>query len=424
MNVSNRAGSTLVTEIKKAKAILKGINWDFYPKSKPVSHVTSPFDCRKYHWFPATFIPEIPFTLIEVLTLPRAVVYDPFGGIGTTYFQALTLARRPLTTEVNSVAVEYMKCLFLLFNPSISLDKVQQSIKNAIADFDPAKNYVVESPTSILVDRLKPWYSEKTMNELSFLFIKEAACTDKIMKAAMRIGASAILKIASSQNRGWGCIADNVLPKKDQIKDKEALITFASHVGRLIRDVSNHLQHVPLDYPDLYAQTATQETIVHTDVRDYNDIKDESVDLVVTSPPYPNMTDYVTSQRLSYYFMGMDLSQSNDFADLKSEIGARSRRTRRDALERYLADMQKANENVARRIKLGGYACYVMPGFDRDSENNKARAVIIQSVMSDMDSYNLSLEDSYERVLPARRRSHNAHWAKLERETIFLFRKV
>jgi len=424
MNVNSKAGSTLVTEIKKAKSILKGINWNFYPKSKPVSHTTSPFDCRKYHWFPATFVPEIPFTLIEVLTLPQAVVYDPFGGIGTTYFQALTLARRPFTTEINSVSVEYMRCLFSLFNPSLSLGELRKSIDNAMADFDPTENYVAEVPENVLVDKLRPWYSDRTMNQLSFLFTKEAACRDNVARATMRMGISAILKITSSQDRGWGCIADNVLPKQNKIKDKEALTIFTRHVHKLIDDVSNHLKYVPSDYGVVYAKIANEHTIFHADVRNCNEIEDESVDLVVTSPPYPNMTDYGTSQRLSYYFMGMDLLDPNPFMDLRSEIGARSRRTRKDALERYLVDMQKANESIARKLRFGGYACYVMPGFDKDSENNKNRAVVIQRVMSDVDRYNLSLEDRYERVLPSRRRSHNVHWAKLERETIFLFRKV
>ena len=55
-------------------------------------------------------------------------------------------------------------------------------------------------------------------------------------------------------------------------------------------------------------------------------VPDNSVDLVITSPPYPNMTDYVTSQRLSYYFLGLGLADKSRLKDLDLEIGPRIRR--------------------------------------------------------------------------------------------------
>ena len=209
-----------VKDFSTAKAILKNINWNFYQKGTFSPYEIRPFNCRKYHWYPATFVPEIPFTLIEVLTLPGAVVYDPFAGIGTTYFQALLLGRKPLATEICRVAIKYMHSLFILFNPKINFDNLRENIKKMLKDFNPSSNYISDVPKNTLINNLKPWYSEKTLNQLSFLFIKEASCSDKTTRAAMRIFISAILKTVSSQDRGWGCIADNVLPKKEQIKDK------------------------------------------------------------------------------------------------------------------------------------------------------------------------------------------------------------
>ena len=77
--VNSIKGDLLVNDLPKVKAILKNINWNFYQKSTFSSYETRPFKCSTYHWLPATFVPEIPFTLIEVLTLPNAIVYDPFS---------------------------------------------------------------------------------------------------------------------------------------------------------------------------------------------------------------------------------------------------------------------------------------------------------------------------------------------------------
>ncbi len=417
-NVNRGREKLLVNDIHKAKTILKNINWNFYQRSTFSPHEVHPLNCRRHHWYPATFVPEIPFTLIEVLTLPNAVVYDPFAGIGTTYFQALLLNRKPIATEICSVAVEYMRSLFILFNPEITFDRLKWDFKEMRKDFNPRKDYTSNVPKNVLIDKLRPWYSEYTLKQLSFLFIKEASCSDKAMKAAMQISISAILKTVSSQDRGWGCIADNVLPKQKQVKDKDVFDLFNKQVNRLLKDISEYLKYVMYGYDSLYKELSEKQTIFHEDVRECKEIPNNFVDLVVTSPPYPNMTDYVTSQRLSYYFLGFDLTGR----DL--EIGARSRRARKDSIDRYLEVMQRANEVISQKIKSGGYACYVMPAFNMDNKNNSNRRRIVQKVLSSMDEYDLIKEEEYERILPTIRRSHNIKWASLEREKIYLFRKV
>ena len=423
-NANRETKNLLVKDINSAKAILKNINWNFYQTSAFSPHEVHPFNCRKHHWFPGTFVPEIPFTLIEALTLPNAMVYDPFAGIGTTYFQALLLNRKPLATEICRVAIEYMRSLFILFNPETNFGNLKDNFKEMLNDFNLHKDYISNVPNNVLIEKLKPWYSERTLNRLSFLFIKEADCRDEAMKASMRISISAILKTTSSQERGWGCIADNVLPKQKQIKDKEVFHLFNTHVNRLLDDVSEHLKSIMSGYNSLYKELSEKKTIFYDDVRECLSIPDNSVDLVVTSPPYPNMTDYVTSQRLSYYFLGFDLAENDSVKDRNLEIGARSKRSRRNSIDRYGEDMQRANEIISQKLKSGGYACYVMPIFGKDNKNNINRRQIVEKILYGMNEYNLIKEGEYERILPTIRRSHNIKWASLEREMIYLFRKV
>ncbi|MFX0194589.1 MAG: DNA methyltransferase [Candidatus Hodarchaeota archaeon] len=414
----------LANDIHSAKAILRNINWNFYQRSAFAPYEVYPFNCRKHHWFPATFVPEIPFTLVEVLTHPNAVVYDPFAGIGTTYFQALLLNRKPLATEICRVAIEYMRSLFTLFKPDINFDRLKSKIEKILATFNGRKDYTLDVPKHVLIDRLQPWYSESTLNQLCFLFNREAASRDATIKAAMRISLSAILKTVSSQNRGWGCIADNMLPKKAQIKDKGVFDLFRKQMNGMLDDISGHLNCVMQGYDNIYKELSVQQTIFYEDVRECRNIPNNSVDLVITSPPYPNMTDYVTSQRLSYYFFGFDLIEKNGVKDLALEIGARSRRSRIDSIDRYFEDMQQANKAISAKIKQGGFACYVLPVFNTDNENNRSRRRIVQKVLSSMDQYDLIKEDEYERILPSKRRSHNIKWATLEREKIYLFKKA
>jgi len=417
MSIGEKA---LVRDVNEVRNILRNINWDFNQKVYFPLYGVKPFNCRKHHWFPATFVPEIPFTLIEALTYPQAVVYDPFAGIGTTYFQALLLCRKQLATEICRVAIEYMRSLLVLFNPDIEYKVLKEKIKDILTDFNQNKNYIKNLPDT-LVKKLEPWYSENILNQIAFLFDKEANCQDNVLKSAMRISISAILKVASAQDRGWGCIADNVLPKKYQIensKNKNALHLFERHANNLLKDISEHLKYVPKEYKQLYEGIKKQETIFYEDVRKFTPIPDKSVDLIVTSPPYPNMSDYVKSQRLSYYFLGFDLSK-----DLMKEIGARSKRSRKNALQCYFEDMRKSLENISKKLKVGGYACFIMPVFTEDNKNNRERKLIVDKVMNSILEYGLVQVDVYERILPSIRRSHNIKWATLEKEKIYIFRK-
>ena len=47
---------------------LHNINWNFDFNINYSSDSLYPFDCRKHYSYPATFIPEIPYTLIEILS--------------------------------------------------------------------------------------------------------------------------------------------------------------------------------------------------------------------------------------------------------------------------------------------------------------------------------------------------------------------
>lgn len=418
-NASNSKKSALVSDLEKSRAALKNINWNFYDKSVFSPHEMRPFKCSAYHWCPATFIPEIPFTLIEVLTSRNAVVYDPFGGIGTTYFQALLLNRKPVTNDICKINVEFIRSLFVLLNPATDMNMLRGNIKTIISCFDKDKDYTAVEHGHIQMSELRPWYSLKTFNELSFLFAEYSNCADPLTKAAMWISISSIMETVSSQQRGWGCIADNVLPKPEQMKDHEVISLFATRLNRLLTDVTSQLQMVLPGYFEAYVELSTRETVFYKDTRECTEVGNDSVDLVVTSPPYPNMTDYVKSRRLSYYLLGINLT-----SDLKMEIGARSRRQTKDSLEKYSSDMNRANEVIAGKIKKGGYACYIMPVFDTDNDNNTNRKRVVQKVISKLEDYNLVKEEEFERILPKIRRGHNLKWATLERERIYLFRKV
>lgn len=414
-------------DIKEGLSILNNVNWDFSQKRLTTPNKIYPFDCRHHHWYPATFIPEIPFTLIEVLSKPNATVYDPFGGIGTTYFQSLLLQRSPITTEICSVAVNYMKALFNLFNPDIKWSNVTKDLDALLNSYDANRNYITDLPDIILIDGLIPWYSKNTFNQIAFLYSELYRIEqNETLKSLLEISISANLKSSSSQDRGWGCIADNVIPKEKQITDKNFIKNVKNHSNRLINDVKKHITFLTNSYTVFYNELSYDSTIYHTDVRKASMIPDSSIDLLITSPPYPNMADYVTSQRLSYYLSGYEVNPSDIRAtpDFEMEIGARRKRFKSTSLDKYETDMKEVNISISKQMKIGGLACFVLPEFNKDNENNINRRQIISDVLLHLEQEcGFERMEEFVRVLPTKRRHHNQKWARLDKEKIYIFQR-
>jgi DNA modification methylase len=408
-------------EANRARPILDSINWNFSTPFTVGRSGMSLFDCRKHHWYPATFIPEIPYTLIEVLSKPGDVVYDPFSGIGTTIFQALLLGRKPYATELGKVSVDFMLSMWELFNPRTDISTVLTDFDKIKATYDPSKDYSKAlRKTLIKVESLRPWYAEGTFNQLMYLTLSETRCRRPGTRAAMRVVLSATFKAACAQDRGWGCIADNVLPKpKQKGKEKNALEQFGRKLNILIKELSEIRTALPSTTEKFLSTTNVSSRITKVDARQDSSVPDSSVDLIVTSPPYPNMTDYALSQRLSYYWLGGDPSD-----DLAFEIGARRKRNLSTAIQKYRDSMKDVMKVLSSKLKIGGYACFVMPGFEGDKQNNTERKQVVQECLAFLPANGLVLEQELHRILPTLRRHHNQKWTTLEREYIHIYRKV
>jgi hypothetical protein len=94
--------------------------------------------------------------------------------------------------------------------------------------------------------------------------------------------------------------------------------------------------------------------------------------LMVTSPPYFGVADYVKAQRLSFEWMGLEIEPLR----LK-EIGARSKRRRLIAADEYLADCKRVFDRC-RTVLDQGRACAVVFGesTDREAMNQKFEKVL------------------------------------------------
>lgn len=326
---------------------LRSINWDF-------SGNFSDSAFSSLHWHPGRFASQLPATLIGLLSHPNDTVLDPFMGSGTTLVEAQRLGRPSIGIDINPVSCIAAKAKTL----PVPAAKIARDISSIIEDAAAA----VEGrllPFSSLADparvpdtvQASKWYVPSVLTELSKLWqlIQSYSGRRRILAEA---GFSALLIAVCRETRHWGYICDNTQPAGD-------------HGGNPLRELEKFLRRTASAYAERDAEhTARAGKVVQLPearILQANSktalaqIPDGSVRLCVTSPPYFGVCDYVKAQRLSLEWFSTPIEPLR-----LEEVGARSKRHRRDARDTYLSDIYAVFAEVRRCLTSDGAAAVII----------------------------------------------------------------
>lgn len=317
-----------------SNALLTEVDWNFHDLNNE--------GINSLHWYPATFLSAIPGTIVPLLTRPGDVVLDPFCGTCTTGIEATRLGRRFYGIDANPIATLIGKAKLLLPTERSLLSSLEpETLLSIFQTFDSS----VAHPNETTLLR---WYHPSTYRELLFLLYRISSIRSYNARLVAQSLFSSILKNVSSQSRHWGWVCDNVTPPADEIVYKDAIAAFVDALNAYLTSVSLLLQ-------DMAARGTIParrqlRSLWHIRCGDANTVLKafarQSVDLILTSPPYYGVADYVKSQRLSFLWFGADSIRvegfsTGDFEALRRrEVGSRSYRHSSDSFARYLTYMQ------------------------------------------------------------------------------------
>ena len=366
---------------------LRDLDWDFEGQ-------TGADGLAGYHWYPARYVPQVPAMLIGYLSAKGDNVLDPFCGSGTTLVEAQRLGRRSHGIDTNPAAILMATAKLVPFDANEWKDYTESLVGrinrfNVEAARDP--HWLVSSVPQF--DEQSDWYHPDTLAELAQVFrgIRDSPGLFQVVADA---AFSSILRSSCSQDKHWGWVCDNVKPKA--LSYRPALKAFLDkfYAYGQIRSAA------PPD-ASVSALTTTGNC-----VEVLKTLPAESFDLVVTSPPYYSMTDYIRSQRLTFLWFDWDLYELK-----RLESGARYKRHRKSALEQYLDDMDAAFEGISRVLR-SGKSCGVVIG---ESPNRAPYLDDLRDIMSDRG---LKIETRIRRRVATQRT-----FAELEHEEIILARR-
>lgn len=333
--------------------------WSFAEKTrKETSYAT-----HGYHRYPAKFIPQIVARLIGKYTNEGDLVIDPFGGCGTTLVEAKMSGRLSVGVDINPVAVLIAKAKVTPVAQE-KIEKIFVDIKNKLISY--SENTEVKVP---LHERISYWFKPEEKRKLAFILEEISKIEDDDARDFFYCGFSNILKNCSI----W--LQKSNKPTRDfNKKPSEPMQTFFKQIKAMLR---GNAQFGELLQKKNFLQVPS--TVFCSDARSIF-AKDESANLIVTSPPYVTSYEYADLHQLTALWMEYtkDLSDfrkqfigtsynNKQCLTLNSEIAEniienlrKKDRKTADEVATYFGEMNQVFIEMKRVLKKSGKACIVI----------------------------------------------------------------
>ncbi len=247
----------------------------------------------------ACFKPQLPRFFIERLTTRGERVYDPFLGRGTTAIEAALLGRVPVGCDINPLSL-------VLTRPRL-LPPEQEQVLQRLAEIDFSKGE--EFPLELLL-----FFHPETLVQLTALrrYFLERAKLGALDFVDGWIRMVAINRLTGHSN---GFFSVYTLPPNQAVsaKAQEKInrdrnqIPPPRDVAKLITKKSRGLlKELDRSIRSTLAKVAAAAQFVTASATSTPEIEDNSVSLVVTSPPFLDVVDYKTDNWLRCWFIGID----------------------------------------------------------------------------------------------------------------------
>ena len=369
-----------------------------------------------WHPFPAKFPPQLPGYFIERLSKPGEVVFDPMFGSGTTILEAVRLGRNAIGCDIDPLARLIAKAKLSGVKPvptlrlgSAVVSKARRSCALDQARLEDALASRFTGKTRRFVDY---WFRPTTQLELIGLL----EAIDSSATAATRQFLHMVLSSTIIAKSGGVSLArDLAHTRPHRVANKKPVCAFDEFAKRLKIVLAS-------GQPDFAG-----EARILARSAENSGLPAESVDLVVTSPPYANNAiDYMRAHKFSLVWLGWkieeltnirahclghDAKAERDWPDLPTQCEGTIRRLgsvdkhKAAALRRYFGEMSAVLAEM-RRILKPGKAAIVVVGSSHlrgiDVETHKGLAAVATRAGFQLAHIGVRRLDRDKRMMPAR----------------------
>ena len=221
-------------------------------------------------------------------------ILDPFVGCGTTSVVAKT-------ESVNSIGIEAHPFVFEVARTKVFWEYDLEALESSINEITDEVTEIIENGGTETVDLsqlpklVRKCYSAQNLAKL--VVIRDTIAQrikDYHIKAFLDLALTDTLRTAAKAATGWPYIAPAKMHQR--AVEKDGLEEFRKQARRMYRDLRAVLSQ---------KRQKVDCILIEGDAREsHAEIRDGTIDLAMTSPPYLNNYDYADRTRLETYFFG------------------------------------------------------------------------------------------------------------------------
>jgi len=234
--------------------------WDFTNvNTKPYTH--------GFHTYPAMFIPHVARRLLLTYSKKGDTVCDIFCGSGTALIESRLLGRNVYGIDLNPLAIFLADVKTSEINPKLLKAEYKRLLKSI------QTNKTVKVPTFNNIDF---WFKDEVSKKLAHIKAGINLISNKKIKNFFLVSFSeTVRKVSNSKNGEFKLVR----MKKEKLDEynPDVLSVFMKRTELSIQTMEDYYRDVDKN---------TFINIIYGDSSKDNGIKKESVDCIITSPPY------------------------------------------------------------------------------------------------------------------------------------------
>jgi hypothetical protein len=243
-----------------------------------------------FHSYPARLHPASARGLVAAFSKPYSVVLDPFCGSGTVLVEARALGRKTTGVDANPLAIElaWLKTVA----PGEAFVSNIEATARVVAESADARRKAKAGATRRYGEEDVALFDPHVLLELDGLRDAISRVEDDSIRRALLLVLSASLTKVSKRT---GDTAPHEAPKRIASGYPIRFFVKKAH------DLENRLR----EYAAMLPARAPLPRLSVGDARRLSGVEPKSIDLVLSSPPYPGVYDYLEQHRARLRWLGL-----------------------------------------------------------------------------------------------------------------------